>query len=116
MCDIKTLSLVLALHVFNSLFFCWLFSQFNQYRNLEEVAADLNLVFDNARQYNADDSLLYQVLPRKKPSSFYLPIHYSIRAILVKIVREGWNADLFFWVGGSPCIFFSTDRGSKTHP
>lgn len=37
---------------------CW---QFNQYRNLEEVAADLNLVFDNARQYNADDSLLYQV-------------------------------------------------------
>eukprot|EP00105_Crassostrea_gigas_P034204 XP_019918352.1 PREDICTED: protein polybromo-1-like isoform X16 [Crassostrea gigas] len=34
--------------------------KFNQYRNLEEVAADLNLVFDNARQYNADDSLLYQ--------------------------------------------------------
>ncbi|XP_078341270.1 protein polybromo-1-like isoform X7 [Crassostrea virginica] len=34
--------------------------KFNQYRSLEEVAADLNLVFDNARQYNADDSLLYQ--------------------------------------------------------
>lgn len=43
------------------MYFPWVCWQFNQYRNLEEVAADLNLVFDNARQYNADDSLLYQV-------------------------------------------------------
>ncbi|XP_048738876.1 LOW QUALITY PROTEIN: protein polybromo-1-like [Ostrea edulis] len=34
--------------------------KFNQYRNLDQVAADLNQVFDNAKQYNADDSLLYQ--------------------------------------------------------
>ena len=106
MCDIKTLSLILALHVLNGLSFFWLFSQFNQYRSLEEVAADLNLVFDNARQYNADDSLLYQVMLRIKTSSLYLPIHYFIRAIPVKIVREGWNADLFSWFSGSQRIFF----------
>ena len=75
------------------------------------MAADLNLVFDNARQYNADDSLLYQVMLRIKTSSLYLPIHYFIRAIPVKIVREGWNADLFSWFSGSQRIFFFLQIG-----
>ncbi|KAL5013533.1 hypothetical protein ScPMuIL_007803 [Solemya velum] len=32
-----------------------------QYRNLEEMSADLNTLFENAKRYNADESKLYKV-------------------------------------------------------
>ena len=35
--------------------------QYKQYRTLEKVASDLNLVFQNAKQYNKEESKIHQV-------------------------------------------------------
>ena len=32
-----------------------------KYRSLNEMAADLNLMFENAKEYNADESKIFQV-------------------------------------------------------
>ena len=37
------------------------FLQKRLYVDLDEIAADLNLVFENAKKYNADESNIYKV-------------------------------------------------------
>ena len=33
----------------------------NKYKSLNEMATDLNLMFENAKEYNADESKIFQV-------------------------------------------------------
>ena len=43
------------------LFEIFFFFQKRLYVDLDEIAADLNLVFENAKKYNADESNIYKV-------------------------------------------------------
>ena len=41
--------------------FSFLYLQTNQYQTLRECASDINLIFENARKYNQDESTIYKV-------------------------------------------------------
>ena len=61
--------------------FFFLSPQKQKYESLDELAADMNLIFDNAKHYNTDESSLYKVNPllhysleKKKKKNHFIPM------------------------------------------
>lgn len=74
----------------SEMFFSFLYLRTSQYQTLRECASDINLIFENARKYNQDESKIYKV-----------SAHLVLNALFL---FESQQRKQFRAVGGCRCL------------
>lgn len=74
----------------SEMFFSFLYLRTSQYQTLRECASDINLIFENARKYNQDESKIYKV-----------SAHLVLNALFL---LESQQRKQFRAVGGCRCL------------